>query len=149
MADPKSQRGGKRHVERGTSALARPYFQYTGTRDAWVILAISDNHPGPKAARGARLPRLVWQRRQFHLHQNTGHYIPRLEMRPRAASGLRAILNAPNRVAGDRLLQLTVGKYEKTAPKLSASLTENAPEGSTIFAFTEHTAGACKSVSAV
>ena len=50
---------------------------------------------------------------------------------------LRAILNAPNRVEADRLLQLTVKKYEKTAPKLSVWMSENVPEGLTVFAFPE------------
>lgn len=102
-----------------------------------VVLAISDSHSGLMAAREARLPGVSWQRCQFHLQQNAGHYVPRLEMRPRVASDLRAIFNAPDRVEADRLLQLTVKKYEKTAPKLSVWMSENVPEGLAIFAFPE------------
>ena len=102
-----------------------------------VVLVISDDHAGLKGAREARLPGVPWQRCQFHLQQNAGHYVPRVEMRPRVASDLRAILNAPNRVEADRLLQLTVKKYEKTAPKLSVWMSENVPEGLTVFAFPE------------
>ena len=102
-----------------------------------VVLAVSDSHAGLRAAREARLPGVSWQRCQFHLQQNAGHYVPRLEMRPRVASDLRAIFNAPNRVEADRLLQLTVKKYEKIAPKLSVWMSENVPDGLTIFAFPE------------
>lgn len=102
-----------------------------------VVLVISDDHAGLKGAREARLPGVPWQRCQFHLQQNAGHYVPRVEMRPRVTSDLRAILNAPNRVEADRLLQLTVKKYEKTAPKLSVWMSENVPEGLTVFAFPE------------
>lgn len=91
-----------------------------------VKLMVSDNHAGLKAAREARLPGVPWQRCQFHLQQNACHYVPRIEMRPRVASDLRAILNAPDRTEADRLLQLTVKKYEKTAPKLAAWMSENA-----------------------
>jgi transposase-like protein len=58
-------------------------------------------------------------------------------MRPRVASDLRAIFNAPDRAEADRLLQLTVKKYEKTAPKLAAWMSENVPESLTVFAFPE------------
>lgn len=102
-----------------------------------VVLAISDNHAGLKAAREARLPGVPWQRCQFHIQQNAGHYVPRIEMRPRVASDLRAIFNAPDRVEADRLLQFAVKKYEKTAPKLSVWMSENVPEGLAIFAFPE------------
>jgi transposase-like protein len=102
-----------------------------------VKLMVSDNHAGLKAAREARLPGVPWQRCQFHLQQNACHYVPRIEMRPRAASDLRAIFNAPDRAEADRLLQLTAKKYEKTAPKLAAWMSENVPESLTVFAFPE------------
>lgn len=102
-----------------------------------VKLMVSDNHAGLKAAREARLPGVPWQRCQFHLQQNACHYVPRIEMRPRVASDVRAILNAPDRTEADRLLQLTVKKYEKTAPKLAAWMSENVPESLTVFAFPE------------
>ena len=57
-----------------------------------VVLVISDDHAGLKGAREARLPGVPWQRCQFHLQQNAGHYVPRVEMRPRVTSDLRAIL---------------------------------------------------------
>jgi transposase-like protein len=102
-----------------------------------IKLMVSDNHAGLKAAREARLPGVPWQRCQFHLQQNACHYVPRIEMRPRVASDLRAIFNAPDRAEADRLMQLTVKKYEKTAPKLAAWMSENVPESLTVFAFPE------------
>jgi putative transposase len=102
-----------------------------------VILIISDNHAGLKAAREARFPGVRWQRCQFHLQQNAGHYVPRIDMRYRVASDLRAIFNSPDRAEAERRLEITVKKYVKTAPKLSAWLSENVPEGLTVFSFPE------------
>ena len=102
-----------------------------------VLLIVSDNHAGLKAAREARLPRVPWQRCQFHLQQNAGHYVPRIDMRTHVASDLRAIFNSPDRTEAERHLQIAVKKYEKTAPKLAAWMSENVPEGLTIFAYPE------------
>jgi transposase-like protein len=102
-----------------------------------VLLTVSDNHAGLKAAREARLPGVPWQRCQFHLQQNAGHYVPRISMRAQVASDLRAIFNSPDRTEAERHLQITVKKYDKTAPKLAAWMSENIPEGLAIFAFPE------------
>jgi len=102
-----------------------------------VLLVIGDNHAGLKAAREARLPGVPWQRCQFHLQQNAGHYVPRIDMRTKVASDLRAIFNSPDRVEAERHLQIAVKKYDKTAPKLAAWMSENVPEGLTIFSFPE------------
>ena len=64
-----------------------------------VRLLISDDHAGLKAAREARFPGLPWQRCQFHLQQNAGHYVPRLEMRREVATDLRAIFESTDRRA--------------------------------------------------
>ena len=102
-----------------------------------VLLIVSDNHAGLKAAREARFPGVPWQRCQFHLQQNAGHYVPRIEMRAQVASDLRVIFNSPDRTEANRHLQIAVKKYEKSAPKLAAWMSENVPEGLTIFAFPE------------
>jgi putative transposase len=102
-----------------------------------VKLIVSDNHAGLQAAREARLPGVPWQRCQFHLQQNAGHYVPRIGMRTQVASDLRAIFNSPDRTEAERHLQIAVKKYEITAPKLAAWMSENVPEGLTIFAFPE------------
>jgi len=62
-----------------------------------VKLIVSDDHPGLKAARQARFAGVPWQRCQFHLQQNAGHYVPRVEMRIDLASDLRAVFDAPDR----------------------------------------------------
>jgi transposase-like protein len=100
-----------------------------------VKLIVSDDHAGLKAAREARFAGVPWQRCQFHLQQNAGHYVPRVAMRGEVAAELRAIFDAPDRAEADRRLELTIRKYEKTAPKLAAWLAANVPEGLTVFAF--------------
>jgi putative transposase len=102
-----------------------------------VLLIVSDNHAGLKAAREARLPAVAWQRCQFHLQQNAGHYVPRIDMRTQVACDLRAIFNSPDRTEAERHLQIALKKYEKTAPKLTTWMSANVPEGLTIFAFPE------------
>jgi len=100
-----------------------------------VKLIVSDDHAGLKAAREARFAGVPWQRCQFHLQQNAGHYVPRVAMRGEVAAELRAIFDAPDRTEADRRLELTVRKYEKTAPKLASWLAANVAEGLTVFAF--------------
>jgi len=104
-----------------------------------IKLIVSDDHAGLKAAREARFPGVPWQRCQFHVQQNAGHYVPRVEMRGAVAADLRGIFDAPDRTEADRRLEMVVRKYEKSAPKLSAWLSDNVPESLTIFAFpSEH-----------
>jgi transposase-like protein len=100
-----------------------------------VEMVISDDHAGLKAAREARLPGVRWQRCQFHLQQNATHHVPRVQMRAELGADLRAIFDAPDRIDAERRLQLTAAKYSKTAPKLSAWLEANVPEGLTVFDF--------------
>ena len=99
-----------------------------------VRLVVSDDHAGLKAAREARLPGVPWQRCQFHLQQNAGHYVPRVTMRAEVAADLRAIFDAPDRGEADRRLELALRKYEKTAPKLATWLAANVPDALTVFA---------------
>ena len=61
-----------------------------------VSLVASDDHPGLGQARKAVLPGVPWQRCQFHLQQNAGHYVPQQAMKPVVAAGIRAIFNAPD-----------------------------------------------------
>jgi transposase-like protein len=98
-----------------------------------VQLIVSDDHAGLKAAREARFAGVAWQRCQFHLQQNAGHYAPRQSMRAELAADLRAIFDAPDRAEADRRLEMTVRKYEKKAPKLSTWLAASIPEGLTVF----------------
>jgi transposase-like protein len=98
-----------------------------------VKLIVSDDHAGLKAAREARFAGVPWQRCQFHLQQNAGHYAPRVAMRGEVAAELRAIFDAPDRAEADRRLELAVRKFEKTAPKLAVWLAANVPDSLTVF----------------
>ncbi len=100
-----------------------------------VQLLVSDDHAGLKAAREARFPGLPWQRCQFHLQQNAGHYVPRLEMSREVAIGLRAIFESTDRLDAERRLRQTVDKYAQRAPKLSAWMEVNVADSFTVFTF--------------
>jgi len=100
-----------------------------------VKLIVSDNHAGLNAARQARFASVPWQRCQFHVQQNAGHFVPRIEMRTDLAADLRAVFDAPDRTEADRRLEMAIRKYEKSAPKLAAWLAENVPDSLTVFAF--------------
>jgi putative transposase len=102
-----------------------------------VRLLISDDHAGMKAAREARFPGVPWQRCQFHLQQNAGHYVPRLEMRREVAADLRAIFESTDRLEAERRLRQAVDKYARSAPKLSGWMEANVAESFTVFAFPE------------
>ena len=98
-----------------------------------VELIVSDDHAGLKQARKACFPGVPWQRCQFHLQQNAMHYVPQVSQRTEVASDLRAVFNAPNREEANRLLGLTVKKYQATAPALSQWMEANVPESLTVF----------------
>lgn len=102
-----------------------------------VRLLVSDDHAGLKAARRSVFGGVPWQRCQFHLQQNAHAYVPRKEMQKSVAADLRAIFNAPCREEAERLLHQAVRKYETTAPKLSAWIEANVPDGLTVFRYPE------------
>jgi transposase-like protein len=100
-----------------------------------VKLVISDDHSGLGAARRAVLGSVPWQRCQFHLQRNAGAYVPRQSMRAEVAADIRAIFNAADRKTAEELLQTVIQKYALTAPRLSAWLEDNLPDGFTVFDF--------------
>jgi transposase-like protein len=100
-----------------------------------VELFISDDHEGLKAARKAVFSGVPWQRCQYHLQQNAQKYVPKNDMKEGAAADIRAVFNAPDAKEAERLLNKAVASYEKSAPRLSAWMAENLPEGMTVFAF--------------
>ena len=100
-----------------------------------IKLVTSDAHMGLGAARRAVFGSVPWQRCQFHLQQNAGAYVPRQSMRAGVAADIRNIFNAPDRAMAERLLQMAIHKYAVSAPRLSAWLEENIPEGLTVFDF--------------
>ena len=75
-----------------------------------------------------------WQRCQFHLQQNAGHYVPKVSMRAPVAADIRAIFNAPDQEEAEHLLDRFQRHYEKSAPRLVQWAEEAIPEGFTVFA---------------
>jgi len=102
-----------------------------------VELIISDAHAGLKAARKAVFPSIPWQRCQFHLQQNAQAHVPKQSMKKEVASDIRAVITAPNKKEAERLLKLTVNKYESIASDLATWMEENIPESLTIMTFPE------------
>jgi transposase-like protein len=103
-----------------------------------VKMITSDDHAGLRAALNSVFPGVPWQRCQTHLQRNAVPYVPKISMRKEVASDIRGIFNAPNRSEAERLLNLSVEKYKKSASKLSQWMEENIPEGLTVFNFPEN-----------
>lgn len=103
-----------------------------------VKLVVSDDHAGLKAARRAVFPSVPWQRCQFHLQQNAGHYVPKQSMKKTVAADIRAIFNAPDHSEAKRLIDRFVETYETSAPKLAKWAEHALPEGLTILDLPEH-----------
>ena len=99
-----------------------------------IELIVSDDHAGLQAARKAVFPSVPWQRCQFHLQQNAGHYVPAMNLRAPVAADIRAIFNAPDRDEADHLLAKFMDRYQASAPKLVEWAEEALPEGFTVFA---------------
>jgi len=81
-------------------------------------MVTSDAHKGLKAAIKTVFPSTPWQRRQFNFQQNPQAYVTKVSMKKEVSLDIRHIFNAPNVEEAHRLLKSTIGKYEKTAPKL-------------------------------
>merc|ERR1712023_102578 len=54
-------------------------------------------------------------------------------MRSAVAADIRAIFNAPDQHEAERLLEMFVERYQKTAPKLAIWAEEALPQGFTVF----------------
>jgi putative transposase len=99
-----------------------------------VHFIVSDDHAGLAAARTAVFPSVPWQRCQFHLQQNAQAYIPRLDQRAAVAQAIRSVFLCPDRPAAERRLKEIVALYATSAPKLSAWMEANLPQGFAVFA---------------
>jgi len=97
-------------------------------------LVTSDAHEGIKAALRATLSSTPWQRCQFHLQQNAQAYVTNQSMRREVAEDIRSVFNSPDLPAAEERLARIVAKYEQSAPKLSAWMEQNIPQGLNIFA---------------
>ena len=98
-----------------------------------VTCIVSDAHVGLAAARRSVFPSVPWQRCQFHLQQNAQAYVPKVAMRREVAADIRGVLHAPSRKEAERLLGISVDKYQKSAPRLSTWMEQALPEGLTVF----------------
>ena len=98
-----------------------------------LTFIVSDAHCGLSAARAAVFPSVPWQRCQFHLQQNAQAYVPRLDMRDRVAADIRSIFNSQDLASAQARLKTLVDLYSKSAPKLSAWMEENIPQGLAVF----------------
>jgi len=104
-----------------------------------IKCAVSDAHGGLKAALKAVFPSVPWQRCQFHLQQNAGAYVTKQSRKREVADSIRAIFNAENLAEAERLLALTIKKYEEAMPQLTEWMQTNIPESFTVFHFpSEH-----------
>lgn len=98
-----------------------------------VEIVTSDDHLGLKAALKSTFGGVAWNRCHFHLQRNAVAYVPKVRMRAKVAEDIRSILTAPSRREAERLLELTVEGYRKSASRLAEWMEDALPEGFTIF----------------
>lgn len=103
-----------------------------------IEMIVSDAHSGLAAARRAVFPSVPWQRCQFHLQQNAGAYVPKKHMKKEVGEDIRAVFNAKNKCEAERLLRLTINKYEPIASELAKWLETSIPEGLIVFDLPSH-----------
>jgi putative transposase len=97
-----------------------------------VRYAVSDDHPGLKAALATCLPAAAWQRCQFHLVRNALHKVPRQDRRAAVAADLRHVLDAPDRPEAARRLTAMADKYRDWT-KLADWLEADVPESFAVY----------------
>lgn len=136
---------GKRELLGASVALSeaevhwRDFLQDLAARGLYgVRLFVSDDHAGLKAARAAVFPAVAWQRCQFHLQQNAGHYVPRKGLKKPVAADIRAIFDAPDEAEARHQIQRLIQTYQATAPKLVAWAETALPEGLAVLALPRH-----------
>ena len=98
-----------------------------------VEMVTSDDHLGLKAALKSTFGGVAWHRCHFHLQRNAVAYVPKVRMRRKVAEDIRSILTAPSRQEAERLLELTVEGYRKSASRLAEWMQNALPEGFTVF----------------
>jgi putative transposase len=102
-----------------------------------VKLAISDAHPGLKAALTKVFPLVPWQRCQVHLQREAQRRVPRVAMKIDVISDIRAVFNAYDKETAEDLIRKIANKWRKSAPALSEWILENLHEGLAAFDFPE------------
>lgn len=104
-----------------------------------VLSVTSDDHSGLRAALQSTIPGAICQRCQFHLQRNAQAYVSKVSRKAEVASSIKAVFNAPDRNEADRLLNMTVEKYQKCEPKLAQWMETALPEGLAVFSLPKHT----------
>ena len=102
-----------------------------------VLLLVSDDHSGMRAARRAVFPSIKWQRCQFHMAQNAQSYAPKKTMQVELGEAVRRIFQSPDYATAQEQKRKTVDQYKETAPQFVKWLEENIEEGLTCFSFPE------------
>jgi putative transposase len=135
-------RAGKREILGVAVSLSEHEIHWRGFLESLrerglggIQLITSDDHAGLRAARIAVFGGIPWQRCQFHLQQNAQAYVPRKEMQSEVAADIRMIFDAPDRATAEAYLLKVAEKYRTSASRLSEWMTNNLPEGLTVFAF--------------
>lgn len=103
-----------------------------------VRLFVSDDHVGLKTSRAAVFSAVAWQRCQFHLQQNAGHYVPSRSLKKPVAVDIRAVFDAPDEAEAKRLIERVIGTYKTKAPKLAEWAETALPEGLAVLALPRH-----------
>lgn len=102
-----------------------------------MLLFTSDAHSGLKAALKAVFPSVPWQRCQFHLQQNAQSYVPKQEWKKEVSRDIRHIFTAATLPEAQRLLSLSIDRWQEKAPQLATWMEQNIPEGLSVFQFPE------------
>ena len=100
-----------------------------------MVLIISDDHSGLKAALKAVLPSVPWQWCIFHLAQNAQSYAPKKAMRPEIARAVKDIYDSISREEAETRMKLVCKEFEEKASKFCDWLEDNFSEGLTFFSF--------------
>ena len=81
---------------------------------------------------------VAWQRCQFHLQQNAGHYVPTRSLKKPVAADIRAIFDAPDEAEATRLIERFIRTYEAKAPQLTRWAETALPEGLAVLTLPRH-----------
>ncbi len=102
-----------------------------------VKYIVSDDHSGLRAARRDVLPSVPWQRCQFHLQQNAGKCVSRLDDRAPVARSIRAIFTAGDINEAREKLAPAVSSWRTSHPMLAKWAEDNLNEGFAVFGIPE------------
>jgi transposase-like protein len=100
-----------------------------------VVVIVSDDHAGLRAARQAVFPSVPWQRCQFHLAQNAQRLALSRRQRYQIAQDVRDIFNSASLQDAESMLQRKVKIYQDSNTALADWMENNLSEGFTVFAF--------------